>query len=342
MTTIAIDRYGTIAADGLVTCHGDIVGRNEEKLRLRHGRIYAMTGLGPMFEPLIKWHHAGADPDKLPKLYDDDASWILIVVIRPGVVTKYSSTCPYPEDRGPPVAFGAGLDHAKGAMLHGATAEEAVRLVAASCTHTGGRIVSYNIAEVLGLKGGLASVDKPTDDRHEGEDMSTVLASRAAAACAEQLAGVAAQMADLVGEAPAGAPEAPQEPSAGSALPEDLEKVVALLEQNLDFRDVATLLIRPLLARWPRIRAGRPQAVLSAIAEKLGYAAYSACELIFAREHLLGGKHEYCPDHREAYNSIGRFKSYQVRAKKGEPKAAALLERVAEELKKLEHARKAA
>lgn len=151
MTTIAIDSKGFIAADGQRTWGGDIVCRTEEKLRLRHGRIYALTGTAPLFEPLIKWHgEQEADPEKVPKISGDNG-WALIVVERIGVITKYTNTCPYPESFDAPIAFGAGLDLAKGAMLYGASAKEAVELVAAHTEHTGGRIQVFDIAEALGL-----------------------------------------------------------------------------------------------------------------------------------------------------------------------------------------------
>ena len=149
MTTIAIDKYGTIAADGLRTWGGDIVGRTEQKIRMRHGRIYALTGTAGFFEPLIAWHgEHHANPEKMPKC-EGENDWTLIVIDRPGLVTKYTKTCPYPETFEPPVAFGAGLDLAKGAMLFGASAREAVELVAHNTNHTGGEILSWDIAMAL-------------------------------------------------------------------------------------------------------------------------------------------------------------------------------------------------
>lgn len=149
MTTIAIDKHGTIAADGMRVWAGEIVGLEFQKVRVRHGRIYALTGTAPLFEPLIRWHHNDkADPSKLPKGFDDDA---LIVIERPGAIIKYGAACPYPEEFIPPIAFGAGGEMATGAMLAGATAPEAVRLVAERCNHTGGNIQIVDIAQALGL-----------------------------------------------------------------------------------------------------------------------------------------------------------------------------------------------
>ena len=152
MTTIAIDKFGFAAADGLRTWCGDILSRAEQKLRRRHGLVYGLTGLAPVFETLIKWHHEHkADPEKMPKVEGDDSHWTLIVIGH-NSVTKFSKTCPYPESFDPPIAFGSGMDLAKGAMLFGATAEQAVRLVADHTNHTGGEIQVINIAEYLGLQ----------------------------------------------------------------------------------------------------------------------------------------------------------------------------------------------
>jgi hypothetical protein len=74
---------------------------------------------------------------------------MLIVIERLGEVIKYTNTCPYPEVFTPPIAFGAGLDLAKGAMLAGASARQAVQLAIEHTTHSGGDIQVEDIAEVL-------------------------------------------------------------------------------------------------------------------------------------------------------------------------------------------------
>jgi hypothetical protein len=151
MTTIAVSA-SQIAADGQRIWGDLIAGRQFKKIRVCHGAIYAFTGLVPMHEPMIAWHAAGADPAKLPHGASDDkhGGWTLIVVDREGV-GKYTNSCPYLERLDTPVAFGAGQDYAMGAMWHGASAGEAVRLVAAHTNHTGGVIQVVDIAEALGL-----------------------------------------------------------------------------------------------------------------------------------------------------------------------------------------------
>ncbi|MGE3064106.1 MAG: hypothetical protein AB7K67_00850 [Hyphomicrobiaceae bacterium] len=151
MTTIATDGT-TIAADGRRLWNGgQIAGDAHQKIVVRDNYIYALTGLAPMFEPMIAWHRRGAPVDDLPKM-GSDAEWgALIVVDSSGTVTKYSDSCPYPETLPTPIAFGAGMDYAMGAMAAGASPERAVQIAAELCTHTGGAITVIDIAEALGL-----------------------------------------------------------------------------------------------------------------------------------------------------------------------------------------------
>lgn len=150
MTTIAIDRNGFIAADGFVLWGGEIRNRAQKKLRISNGVIYGLTGLTPLMDVLIEWHQKHeASPEKLPKVRPEEG-WTLVVVDQSGI-GKYTNTCPYIDRFDPPIAFGAGGDYAIGAMLAGATAAEAVKIVSDLCNHTGGEIQTINIAEALGL-----------------------------------------------------------------------------------------------------------------------------------------------------------------------------------------------
>jgi ATP-dependent protease HslVU (ClpYQ) peptidase subunit len=146
MTTIAISKTA-IAADGLRTWGDQVRGTSFHKiLRVEKDgekTIYAMSGMAPMFLPLVQWHSMNnADPDKVPK---GDGDWSLIVLTKPGMVVKYSSLCPYPEVFEAPIAFGAGGDYAMGAMMAGASASAAVEIVARLCNHTGGNITTIDL-----------------------------------------------------------------------------------------------------------------------------------------------------------------------------------------------------
>ena len=150
MTTIAIDRH-EIAADGQRTWGGEYRGMDFEKIKIVDGVVYAYTGLTPLFGPMIEWHRRGANPEDLPKCSGDDG-WTLIVIDRPGVVSKYTVTCPYREDFAldDPIAFGAGCDYAMGAMWHGATPTQAVMHVARHLNHTGGKIIAIALPLPIG------------------------------------------------------------------------------------------------------------------------------------------------------------------------------------------------
>lgn len=146
MTTIAWDGK-TVAADGKATAGGNIVTLEFEKLIVRHGRIYGLAGTAFMFENLIEWERGGADPEKTPKCQEDD-SWQLLVFDGIGVI-RYSSVAPYPEQRFAPWAFGSGADLAMGAMLHGASAFEAVMIAMQRDNDSGGRVRAINVADAL-------------------------------------------------------------------------------------------------------------------------------------------------------------------------------------------------
>lgn len=149
MTTIATDGV-TIAADGLRMWGSERRGTDFQKIIMRHGRIYAFTGMAPMMDPMIGWHHEGANVDALPKM-GTDAEWGCLIVIDRDGIAKYSHGCPYIERFDPPIAFGAGADYAMGAMLAGVGPRRAVEVAASLCYHTGGTIAEVDIAGALGL-----------------------------------------------------------------------------------------------------------------------------------------------------------------------------------------------
>ena len=150
MTTIAVTAT-EVAADGQRMWGCEIVNLTTEKIHVQDGMIYAFSGTFPLFHPMIEWHLAGADPKELPTGVDYKENGWTLVVIDDGGLFKYTSSCPYPEELEPPIAFGAGGDYATGAMLHGATAKEAVEIVARLCNHTGGQIKVVDIAKVTGF-----------------------------------------------------------------------------------------------------------------------------------------------------------------------------------------------
>lgn len=150
MTTIAIT-HEQIAADGLVTWDGEVRDREAQKIRVAGKTIYAITGTISLFDVLIEWHQTGADPSEIPAgINYDKNGWMLIVINCDGI-RVYTSGFPYAVHERAPIAFGSGDAFAMGALLHGATARDAVKIAATATTETGGKIRSVNIAEVTGF-----------------------------------------------------------------------------------------------------------------------------------------------------------------------------------------------
>jgi len=145
MTTIATDGI-TIAADGRETRGSRVVVDGCVKIHCRHGRIYALSGTTAMTDAVIKWHHEGADPAKVPKTKDND--WWLVVVDKDGVWCV-NADCPYLDKAELPFATGSGHKWAEAAMLLGKGPREAVEFAALQDLYTGGEIVEFHIATTL-------------------------------------------------------------------------------------------------------------------------------------------------------------------------------------------------
>ena len=147
MTTIATDGK-TIAADGRRTERSFIVDDTTEKIFVRHGRIYAVSGGSAARDALIAWHHAGADPTKVPPVRDEHG-WSMLVIDGDGLHSLCNSA-PYQEKNPAPEAIGSGADLALAAMLLGKTPAEAVAFAATRDVYTGGAIQVIDIATALG------------------------------------------------------------------------------------------------------------------------------------------------------------------------------------------------
>ena len=148
MTTIACDGR-EIAADGLVTADNFRRERDAKKILVESGAVYAIAGTQCLFRPLVDWVKAGADPDKAPKV--GDLEWGLLVITRERAV-HYQSKCVFPEDVTYPFTTGSGRDIALGALRAGKSAREAVELACEDDVWSGGKILSFNISEALGLE----------------------------------------------------------------------------------------------------------------------------------------------------------------------------------------------
>jgi hypothetical protein len=146
MTVIAWDgRY--VAADSL-KCYGSSRAMAPvQKLRVRDGIVFACTGSGALFEPMIQWYLAGKDPEKVPPCGDDHKGTTLIVFTSEGACF-YKLDMPHPEELSAPDAWGAGADFAIGAMEVGADAKTAVEAALRRETYTGGPVQVIDLAEL--------------------------------------------------------------------------------------------------------------------------------------------------------------------------------------------------
>lgn len=144
MTTIATDGI-TIAADGQVHGGGERLRMNEAKVRVAHGRVYALAGTTAAMAPVMKWHADGADPEKAPK----GLEWTVVVIEPDGSAFTYHHDCLYPNVLTMPAAIGSGERFALGAMHAGKSPREAVEIAATLDINTGGTITEINIREAL-------------------------------------------------------------------------------------------------------------------------------------------------------------------------------------------------
>lgn len=141
MTTIALDAK-CIAWDSLM-----ILGDSEkmtclyEKARVDGRTIYAAAG-DAKIEELIRW---AKDQDgwRPPK-----GEWELLIITK-GVISHATAEAPTPYPVMPPIAIGTGAQYARGAMLAGAGAKQAVEIAAMCDAHTGGEIKSLALGDVF-------------------------------------------------------------------------------------------------------------------------------------------------------------------------------------------------
>jgi hypothetical protein len=115
-----------------------------KKIVQRGDVVYGITGAAALFEPLIHWCEAGADPAAVPKDRDDQCSNLF--VFRDGKCFVYTTDLSYPEELTAPDAFGSGGDYALGAMHAGADAKRAVEVACKIDPHSGGEITVIDLS----------------------------------------------------------------------------------------------------------------------------------------------------------------------------------------------------
>lgn len=137
MTTIAY-RDGVLAADTQITCGGTVDGWAQKAFR-KGSILYATSGgsgLGSKFRAWLEGGMEGEAPDLKAEGADEAHGYIF-----PGgdrVVWRYNDT--WASHIAPFFAYGSGAEIALGAMIRGATAEEAVKAAITRDTNSGGEI----------------------------------------------------------------------------------------------------------------------------------------------------------------------------------------------------------
>lgn len=158
MTLIAVDSTH-IAADGMSHTGERISGRDVQKMQIVRvngkDRIFALTGLYCMFDPVINWVTEGAYPKNIPNCPGGGPGgfeyWSLLEVSSDGL-RMFASDLPYAERQQAPFTMGCGRDYALGLMWGGMSAPEAVTLLCDGRLHgVGGKIQVIDIMEVTGF-----------------------------------------------------------------------------------------------------------------------------------------------------------------------------------------------
>lgn len=134
MTTIAIDRTH-IAWDSQITVGSEKASWDGDKVWIVGNKVYGFAGDFGMLDEIVKWHQKGARIAHAPK----EGNWELLVITTKGV-SLYSNEIKYATKIIAPFAFGSGGPYARGALMHGATAYEAVKIACQCDVYSGGEI----------------------------------------------------------------------------------------------------------------------------------------------------------------------------------------------------------
>lgn len=142
MTVIAV-KDGIIAAD-TQSWHGNLKISQASKLRRMEIGICGFAGWRPVIERAIVWLEAGGPwqwGNKPPAIIADDATDLTGVILRPdGSIWNLTSKFDVYRTENVIDCCGAHPEFLYGAMLAGASAEEAVRLAIRYCEFAGGEV----------------------------------------------------------------------------------------------------------------------------------------------------------------------------------------------------------
>ena len=134
MTTIALDSTH-IAWDSQITQGSEKILVPADKVWVVGTAVYGFAGDFAMLDEIISWHQRGAKPARAPK----EGNWSLLVITSKGV-KFYDDEIKYSTKIVAPFAMGSGAHFARGALMHGASAFQAVKIACQCDVFSGGEI----------------------------------------------------------------------------------------------------------------------------------------------------------------------------------------------------------
>ena len=147
MTTIALDKTH-IAWDSQIIVGSEKAAWDGDKVWLVGSTVYGFAGDFAMLDEIINWHAKGARVDRAPK----EGEWDLLVANAKGI-RFYSNEVKYATKIVAPFAFGSGAHFARGAMLAGASAYQAVQIACKCDVFSGGEIGVLKLDDVFKGRG---------------------------------------------------------------------------------------------------------------------------------------------------------------------------------------------
>lgn len=122
---------------------------HREKISVENGIAYAAFGVSGVREAWIKWYLNGAIPNCTPHHGHSDNDIGNFLVFKDGKCEMFSWMWPYAQVEIAPMAWGSGGEYAMGAMLAGASAEQAIEIAKRLNVYTDGPV---QVIDLLSLK----------------------------------------------------------------------------------------------------------------------------------------------------------------------------------------------
>lgn len=139
MTTIAFD--GKILASDSRMINGNSTCQNPVyKMKRVNGIVYSISGYNAWLDAWIKWHQDGCDPANPPRTTLPSGETGTFQAFVGELCFSCTHALPYMQQIDAPDAWGSGYQYAIGAMLHGATAIEAVEAAIKADAYSGGPV----------------------------------------------------------------------------------------------------------------------------------------------------------------------------------------------------------